>query len=99
MKKTDGKFDLDRESIEAVIFDMNPVVVKTHAAAWKKLLDAFLRDLSEKKENDFRPFGIENDYRLYVDAKSRYKGAESYLESRDLKLQQRGDPDDPPERK
>jgi beta-phosphoglucomutase family hydrolase len=101
MEKKYGKFEIDWASIEAVIFDMDGVVTqtaKTHAAAWKKLFDAYLRDLDKKKGTAFRPFSIENDYRLYVDGKPRYEGVKSFLESRGLKLPPWGDPGDPPER-
>jgi alpha,alpha-trehalase len=88
---TTGRFD-------AVIFDLDGVVTQTsavHAAAWKRLFDAFLSRRAEAGDEPFVPFDLESDYRLYVDGKPRYDGVRDFLASRDIALPQ-GDPSDAP---
>lgn len=85
-------------SFDAVIFDLDGVVTQTavvHAAAWKGMFDEYLR-LREKRDGEpFREFTHENDYLPYVDGKPRYKGVESFLESRGIHIDF-GDADDEP---
>lgn len=86
-------FDLD-----AVIFDMDGVVTETavvHAAAWKKLFDAYLKQVAMATGADMAPFDDKLDYERYVDGKNRYDGVRSFLESRGIHLPD-GSPDDPP---
>jgi len=86
-------------SYDAVIFDLDGVVTKTadvHAAAWKKLFDAFLKKWSKQNRQAFEPFDIDTDYRRYVDGKPRYEGVRSFLESRGIDLPY-GSPEDPPD--
>ncbi len=83
--------------LQAVIFDMDGVVTRTarlHAAAWKEMFDAYLKD---REGEDFHPFDEDREYRKYVDGKPRYDGVQSFLESRGISLD-RGDPGDPPDR-
>lgn len=83
----------------AVIFDLDGVITKTaaiHAASWKSLFDAFLKEHAEQEGNPFDPFDQETDYLRYVDGKPRYAGIVSFLKSRNIELPM-GDPDDPPE--
>jgi len=85
-------------SMDAVVFDMDGVVTETatvHAAAWKKLFDAYLRERAEQTGEEFVPFDDVLDYERYVDGKNRYDGVRSFLESRGLQLPE-GTPDDPP---
>lgn len=86
-------------SFDAVIFDVDGVITKTavvHAASWKTMFDEYLR-LREKRDNEpFNEFIYENDYLTYVDGKPRYKGVQSFLESRGIDLEF-GDPDDQPD--
>jgi len=88
---------LRREDFDAVVFDMDGVVTKTaavHAAAWKRLFDDYMEELSRSTGKDWRPFDIEVDYRQYVDGKPRYDGVRSFLASRGIVLPE-GTPDDP----
>jgi beta-phosphoglucomutase family hydrolase len=88
-----GLHDLD-----AVIFDMDGVVTETavvHAASWKKLFDAYLRERAEETGEPFVPFDEHADYERYVDGKNRYDGVRSFLASRGVQLPE-GSPDDPP---
>jgi beta-phosphoglucomutase family hydrolase len=84
--------------LDAVIFDMDGVVTETatvHAAAWKKLFDAYLEQRAQETGADFVPFDEEADYERYVDGKNRYDGVRSFLASRGIELPE-GAPDDPP---
>ena len=93
LPSTTSLWDLD-----AVIFDMDGVVTETatvHAAAWKKLFDAYLQQRAEETGEEFVPFDERVDYERYVDGKNRYDGVRSFLESRGITLPD-GSPDDPP---
>lgn len=90
--------ELSTETISACILDMDGVVTDTariHAAAWKRLFDAFLRDHADKEHEEPAPFDIDRDYRAYVDGKPRYDGVGSFLASRGISLPY-GDPADSP---
>jgi beta-phosphoglucomutase family hydrolase len=68
--------------IEACLFDMDGVLTETatlHAAAWKKMFDAYLR----RRGEPFRPFD-DADYDDYVDGKPRLDGVRSFLASRGI---------------
>lgn len=83
------------EDIQACLFDLDGVVTKTavvHAAAWKEMFDAFLR---EREGEHFRPFD-DADYDEYVDGRPRADGVRTFLASRGIELPE-GDPDDPPQ--
>ncbi|MEU0588251.1 beta-phosphoglucomutase family hydrolase [Streptomyces sp. NPDC006132] len=82
------------DDIHACLFDLDGVVTRTavvHAAAWKEMFDAFLRD---RDGEDFRPFDAA-DYDEYVDGRPRADGVRTFLASRGIDLPD-GDPDDPP---
>lgn len=86
------------DGIRACLFDMDGVVTKTavvHAAAWKEMFDAFLREWSAKTGTPFVPFDSAHDYDEYVDGKPRMEGTRSFLESRGISLPE-GSEDDPP---
>jgi beta-phosphoglucomutase family hydrolase len=87
------------DGIVAFLFDLDGVLTQTakvHAAAWKEMFDAFLRQRAEEAKEPFVPFEIATDYGPYVDGKLREDGVRSFLASRGLKLPE-GDPDDPPD--
>jgi len=76
-------------SFKAVIFDMDGVITKTaltHAAAWKKMFDEYLRKREKEHGEPFREFTHAKDYLPYVDGKPRYKGVADFLESRNIKI-------------
>ncbi|MFG2127353.1 beta-phosphoglucomutase family hydrolase [Streptomyces sp. NPDC048751] len=84
------------DTIVSCLFDLDGVVTKTavvHAAAWKEMFDAFLR---ERDGEDFRPFDSGADYDEYVDGRPRADGVRTFLASRGIELPE-GDPDDPPD--
>ena len=84
--------------IRACLFDLDGVLTQTarvHAAAWKQMFDAFLRDRADRTGEPFIPFDPVADYNQYVDGKPRYDGVRSFLASRGIELPE-GDPSDPP---
>ncbi|MGQ4807585.1 hypothetical protein NKDENANG_00939 [Candidatus Entotheonellaceae bacterium PAL068K] len=89
---------ITRDRFDAVLFDLDGVLTETatvHAAAWKKMFDAFLQQRAVATNTPFQPFDINPDYQRYVDGKPRYEGVRSFLESRGIDLPH-GDPDEPP---
>lgn len=94
-----GLPDLTAIGLDALIFDLDGVITQTaavHAAAWKRLFDAYLRSAAERAGQPFVPFDAVADYARYVDGKPRYDGVRSMLNARGISLPD-GDPDDPPE--
>ena len=90
---------VDLRRIDGVMFDLDGVVTETasvHAAAWKRVFDDYLRDRNRRNGEEQPPFDIETDYKRYVDGRSRYDGAQAFLESRGISLPP-GEPGDPPE--
>ncbi|NUR89680.1 MAG: HAD hydrolase-like protein [Nonomuraea sp.] len=82
---------IDLTAVRAVVFDTDGVVTDTarvHAAAWKHVLDAFLRGRSD-------PFDIRGDYVRHVDGRPRLDGLRTFLASRGIELPE-GAPDDEP---
>jgi beta-phosphoglucomutase family hydrolase len=72
------------DGIRACLFDLDGVLTKTakvHAAAWKEMFDAFLR---EKQGASFVPFDAHEDYDAYVDGKTRADGVRSFLDARGI---------------
>ena len=84
--------------IRACLFDLDGVLTQTarvHAAAWKEMFDAFLRERAGQTGEKFVPFDPVADYDTYVDGKPRYDGVRSFLASRGIELPE-GGPSDPP---
>ena len=91
---------MELHAFDAVIFDLDGVITKTalvHSAAWKKMFDGYLRERETKYGEPFREFTLRDDYLPYVDGKPRYKGVESFLESRGISIPH-GDPLDDTEK-
>jgi alpha,alpha-trehalase len=91
---------MGKYSFDCVVFDLDGVITRTakvHAKAWKTVFDDYLR-LREKRDGEsFREFTHEKDYLPYVDGKPRYKGVQSFLESRGINIPF-GDPSDTPDK-
>jgi beta-phosphoglucomutase family hydrolase len=82
----------------ACLFDLDGVVTKTalvHAAAWKQMFDAFLREHAAETGTEFVPFDPVREYDRYVDGRPRLDGTRTFLQSRGIELPE-GDPSDPP---
>ncbi|WP_303908071.1 HAD-IA family hydrolase [Thiohalomonas denitrificans] len=89
-----------RADLQVAVFDMDGVVTRTaelHAAAWKALFDAYLRERESRGQPGFPLFQLERDYLAHVDGKPRYEGVRSFLASRGLEVPE-GKPTDGPER-
>ena len=85
------------QAYDAVIFDMDGVITDTasiHAAAWKDLFDEALPELAVTKTSSFDIF---EDYRRYVDGRTREDGVRAFLASREIELPE-GEADDPTQR-
>jgi beta-phosphoglucomutase family hydrolase len=77
------------DEVSACLFDLDGVLTKTakvHAAAWKEMFDAYLRDRAAASGQDFVPFDQVEDYDRYVDGKPRYEGVRSFLTARGVDL-------------
>lgn len=86
------------ESIRACLFDLDGVLTQTakvHAAAWKQMFDAYLRERAARSGERFVPFDPVADYDEYVDGKPRYDGVRSFLSARGIELPA-SEPSDPP---
>jgi beta-phosphoglucomutase family hydrolase len=87
------------DEVSACLFDLDGVLTKTakvHAAAWKEMFDAYLRERAARTGEPFVPFDAVAEYDEYVDGKPRYDGVQSFLASRGIELP-RGEPNDPPQ--
>jgi len=87
------------DSVRACLFDLDGVLTQTaavHAAAWKEMFDAYLRERSERTGELFMAFEPVADYDTYVDGKPRADGTRSFLQSRGIALPE-GHADDEPE--
>jgi beta-phosphoglucomutase family hydrolase len=76
------------DDVRACLFDLDGVLTQTatvHAAAWKQMFDAFLRERAGTG-GPFLPFDVVADYDEYVDGKPRSDGVRSFLASRDIDL-------------
>src|SRR5436305_4054386 len=85
-------------SVSACLFDLDGVLTQTakvHAAAWKQMLDEFLRAYAEHTGAAFVEFDAGDDYDEYVDGKPRLDGTRDFLASRGIDLPE-GSEDDPP---
>jgi alpha,alpha-trehalase len=71
---------------DAVIFDLDGVVTDTasvHAAAWRRLFDDYLASRPSRADEDHLPF-TDEDYRRFLDGRSRYDGVRAFLTSRQI---------------
>jgi beta-phosphoglucomutase family hydrolase len=87
------------DEVGACLFDLDGVLTKTakvHAAAWKEMFDAYLRERAARTGERLVPFDAVAEYDEYVDGKPRYEGVQSFLASRGIELP-RGEPNEPPQ--
>nr|WP_229116397.1 beta-phosphoglucomutase family hydrolase [Parenemella sanctibonifatiensis] len=71
-----------------MIFDLDGVVTNTatvHAAAWKRLFDEALAD-PRLDGGPYAPFDVTEDYRRYVDGRSREDGVAAFLAARGIEI-------------
>jgi beta-phosphoglucomutase family hydrolase len=89
MQQPESRRGVSRERYDAVLLDLDGVITDTasiHAACWKQMFDAYLRERATQRGEAIRPFDIDTDYRLYVDGKPRFDGARDFLTSRGIQL-------------
>ncbi len=75
--------------IIAVIFGVDGVVIdsaRTSAAAWKTVMDPFLRTYAAAHETSFVPFDVRRDFLRYTYGKPRLAGARDFLAARGISL-------------
>jgi beta-phosphoglucomutase family hydrolase len=75
------------EGITACLFDLDGVITQTakvHAAAWKEMFDAFLRERAEREGIEYVPFDSHHDYDRYVDGRQRLDGVRTFLAAREI---------------
>jgi beta-phosphoglucomutase family hydrolase len=87
------------DGVSACLFDLDGVLTQTakvHAAAWKQMFDAYLRERAERTGEKPVPFDPVGDYDEYVDGMPRYEGVRSFLHARGIELPD-GGPDDSPD--
>lgn len=73
--------------IVACLFDLDGVLTRTaaiHAAAWKEMFDAFLRERAQATGEPFVEFDARRDYELYVDGRPRVDGVRTFLDAREV---------------
>src|SRR5690242_6761982 len=98
MRQTESKPVISRDRYDAVLLDLDGVITDTasvHAACWKQMFDEYLQKGATQNGEAFRPFDLEEDYRLYVDGKPRFDGVRDFLKSRGIQLPE-GSPKDSP---
>jgi len=91
---------MKKHFFQSVIFDLDGVITKTalvHSSAWREMFNDFLRYRELKYGEVFREYTHASDYLTYIDGKPRYKGVESFLESRGIHIPY-GDPSDNPDK-
>ncbi len=75
--------------LKALILDLDGVITSTakiHAQAWKQMFDNFLMEYSQRNAIPFTAMDPISEYKLYVDGRPRYEGAQNFLLSRGIKL-------------
>jgi len=90
---------IGRDRYDAVLLDLDGVITNTasiHAECWKQMFDEYLNRRAVQRGEEFRPFDVATDYRVYVDGKPRFDGVRDFLTSRGIQLPE-GTPDDPPQ--
>ena len=95
LRQAGAPVHLDPARIQAVIFDLDGVLTDTarvHAAAWKRLFDAFLSRRADRGDESFEPFTMA-DYHRHIDGKPRRDGLLAFLDSRGLELAEGGKED------
>ena len=74
------------DGITVCLFDLDGVITQTaklHAAAWKEMFDAFLRERVEHAGEPFEEF-TPSDYDRYVDGRPRLDGVRTFLAARGI---------------
>ena len=89
---------INLEALDAILVDLDGVITetaKTHAQAWKRMFDEYLKGRAERLSGSHEPFNLKRDYKRYVDGKPRMEGVACFLQSRNIYLP-RGEESDLP---
>lgn len=73
--------------VASVVFGVDGVIVdsaRASAAAWKTVLDAYLRTQAMLSERSFVPFDVRVDYLGHIHGRTPLNGARHFLASRDV---------------
>lgn len=76
-------------SVRACLFDVEGVLTdssRLHAWAWGEVFDDYLSRLGEITGWRPTPFDRAEDYRIYVEGRSRLEGVHAFLESRGIRI-------------
>ncbi|GAA4507384.1 beta-phosphoglucomutase family hydrolase [Actinoallomurus oryzae] len=88
--RTDGHCVLGEpaHSVTSVIFGVDAIVdaAQASAAAWKTVLDPFLRTHAAVHETEFTPFDVRADYLRFLQGRPRLEGLRDLLAARDIVL-------------
>jgi HAD superfamily hydrolase (TIGR01509 family) len=88
--RTNGRCVLGEpaHSVTSVIFGMDAIVdsAEASAAAWKTVLDPFLRAYAAVHETAFTPFDVRADYLRYMYGRPRLEGVRDFLASGEIIL-------------
>lgn len=88
--RTSGRCALGEPAhdVTSVIFGVDAVVdgERASAAAWKRVLDSFLRVHAAVREAGYVPFDPGADYRRYMGGRPRIAGLRDFLASREIVL-------------
>src|SRR3954454_23047107 len=77
------------DDIAGMIFGIDGVILdsaRASAAAWKSVLDPFLRSYAMIQGRKFRPFEVNDDYLRHMYGKPRPVGVSDFLASREITL-------------
>jgi beta-phosphoglucomutase family hydrolase len=99
MRNLTRPYAITRDRYDAVLFDLDGVIVNTvalHAASWKQIFDEYLQLRAAQRHEEFCPFDAATDYRRYVDGKPRFDGVRDFLASRNIQIPE-GNADDSPD--
>lgn len=95
---TEGHTGLTLDRVRGAVLDTDGVITDTasvHAAAWKRVFDAFLLERTHAKASRFRPFDMREDYLRHVDGRPRADGVRTFLASRGVHLPEETVPNHP----
>lgn len=80
---------MSESNFRGSIFDLDGVITdtaKTHALAWERMFNSFLKKRACQSNKPFIPFDRYKDYLNYVDGKPRLEGIQCFFDSRSIKL-------------
>ncbi|MQY12108.1 hypothetical protein SRB5_22380 [Streptomyces sp. RB5] len=86
------------KAVRGVVLDLDAVLTylpSVHAAAWQRVFDGLLREVTVPEPLRIRPFDVRSDYRNLIAGRGGAAAVAAFLASRGMKLPL-GPPADPP---